>query len=98
MSTPAWPNGYLMSDAVDPLDDPVVQRDGARDLACILKEEVARLRDQRRLFCQLLDQVETAMAAIADDAPPAEQERLHHKLAGIKLVQDLATTHLRAEQ
>jgi hypothetical protein len=37
--TEPWPNGYLKSSALaDPLDNPVLQRDSARELAALLEE------------------------------------------------------------
>jgi hypothetical protein len=47
--TEPWPNGALHSDAIDPLDNPVVQRDSARDLACILAERNDRALDLHRM-------------------------------------------------
>ena len=36
--TEPWRNGALHSGAIDPLDNPVLQRDSARELAALLKE------------------------------------------------------------
>lgn len=74
-------------------------RDRAEAMFRQMEEAHELLDRQRQLFCELLDRAEQSLATIADTAPnEVEQQRLHHKLAGVRYAQKLATSHLRSEQ